>query len=58
MYSFFILGQVPGTDIVISFGMWLQVLVAGLLAYGAYKWRKHQDAGTTPSSLLPPTIGD
>ena len=31
MYSFFVLGQIPGTDITITFSMWMQ-LCAALLA--------------------------
>lgn len=31
MYSFFVLGQIPGTEIVITFTMWMQ-LFAILLA--------------------------
>ncbi len=32
MYEFIVLGMVPGTNIQISFELWLQI-VAGLLAY-------------------------
>lgn len=38
MYSFFILGQIPGTNITISFTMWL-VLAVSVTA--VVVWRKY-----------------
>lgn len=43
MYSFFVLGQIPGTDFVITFWIWaeLAALLTMLLVWGAY--RRHRD---------------
>lgn len=39
MYDFFVLGQIPGTGLVITFWMWAQVtaLLVTLLAWMAYR---------------------
>ncbi len=39
MYSFFILGQIPGTDVVLTFWMWMELaaLLVTLLAWMAYR---------------------
>lgn len=58
MYSFFVLGQIPGTDIVISFTMWLlcAMLILGLYAERRYRqYIKQLIANQAP--ILAPTIG-
>jgi len=52
MYSFFILGQVPGTAVTITFTMWLQLcaLIIGLLAL--YRVQLNR----TITYYMPPTI--
>jgi hypothetical protein len=52
MYSFFILGQVPGTNIVISFTMWV-VLAAALLLLTLWLHLKNR---TIAMTTLEPTI--
>ena len=53
MYSFFVLGLIPGTNIQISFTMWVEATIAlVLLAYLAhYHWKRSHDY-----QALPPTI--
>jgi hypothetical protein len=52
MYSFFVLGQIPGTSITISFTMWLSL---SLLAAGTYlALRLHRRRLITNTAL--PTI--
>lgn len=51
MYSFFVLGQIPGTGLTISFSVWL---ILCLLAGTAYLWvrlhrRKLEDLTTSPT---------
>jgi hypothetical protein len=53
MYSFFILGQIPGTNITISFTMWAQLCAVLLLAVLVIRFRRHQAA-----ERLEPTIGN
>ena len=36
MYTFFVLGLVPGTNFQITFTMWLEFVEALLLAFGLY----------------------
>lgn len=42
MNDFFVLGQVPGTDIIITFTMWMQLaaLLVSLLVWAAYRRRR------------------
>lgn len=42
MYSFFVLGQIPGTDFVITFMMWVQLaaLLTTLLVWMTYRRRQ------------------
>jgi hypothetical protein len=42
MYSFLILGQIPGTDIVITWGMWLLLGAAVLGTVVAVKLRGYR----------------
>ena len=53
MYSFFVLGQIPGTSIIITFTMWMQ-LFAALFVTGMliYLRRTHG-----LRNYFPPTIG-
>lgn len=37
MYSFLVLGLVPGTNIQINFNTWLYALSAAFLSYGIYR---------------------
>ncbi|MDB5169681.1 MAG: hypothetical protein JWN82_77 [Candidatus Saccharibacteria bacterium] len=53
MYSFFVLGQIPGTSITISFTMWLTLCLAATLIYLAVRMHRNQ-----PLQLgMDPTIG-
>lgn len=52
MYSFLVLGQIPGTGITISFSTWLSLC---LLAATYFGLRLHRRKLTTAPSL--PTIG-
>lgn len=53
MYSFFVLGQIPGTSITISFTMWLMLsLLAVTLYFGVRYTRQRPQAFS-----LDPTIG-
>lgn len=54
MYSFFVLGLIPGTDIQISFTMWLEtVMLFGMSAYLV----RHILRRRTYGSEIVPTIG-
>jgi len=53
MYHFFILGQVPGTNIIISFSMWM-LLAAAVLSL--LLWVRLKRRSTEPFTLEP-TIG-
>lgn len=46
MYSFVVLGEVPGTNIIISFSTWLVVGLVTLLAVLAFRTlaRKHENS--------------
>lgn len=53
MYSFFVLGQIPGTDIIITFSMWAQ-LAALVAACGLWMYvrRQRRDYTRQPLHLL------
>lgn len=55
MYNFLVLGIIPGTNLQITFGMWL--LMCAVLTFKAPAlWRKYEDflrGLATPSSHLP-----
>lgn len=53
MYSFFVLGLIPGTNIQITFGMWLMATTALVLSAYVLRsvWRRRQLL-----DRLPPTI--
>ena len=57
MYSFFILGQVPGTDMVISFWMWAEMaaLLTMLLVWITY--RRHLAVINYSLPTISPEIG-
>ena len=52
MYDFFVLGQIPGTSIIITFTMWMQLFaVVSAIALLIYIRRAH-----TTKDYVPPTI--
>lgn len=55
MYSFFVLGQIPGTGIVISFTMWLQAMLAVTLIVAYVKYRRHL---STTHNMVPTISND
>jgi membrane protein implicated in regulation of membrane protease activity len=52
MYSFFVLGQVPGTGITISFTMWLMLSLVAATLYIGLRYRKQREQ----TFSLDPTI--
>ena len=51
MYSFLVLGQVPGTGIVITFTMWLELIAAVLITITWAVLRNRQPKKTTRSDI-------
>lgn len=55
MYNFFVLGQIPGTSIVITFVMWIELCaLMSVLAFWALYVRKRP--ATKHTIILEPTI--
>lgn len=55
MYSFFVLGQVPGTSITITFTMWMELCAAAVMVT---LWLYVRHRNTESTSELQPTIGN
>ena len=51
MYSFLVLGQVPGTGIVITFTMWLELIAAVLITITWAVLHNRQPKKTTRSDI-------
>ncbi len=46
MYSFFVLGQIPGTSITISFSMWLTLCLLAITTYLGIRVHRRKLADT------------
>lgn len=55
MYNFFVLGQIPGTNITITFTMWAELFAIAIVLFAWMHLRRNQRIA---SPMLQPTIGD
>ncbi len=55
MYNFFVLGQIPGTSITITFTMWAELVAVAIVLFAWMRLRRNHQLA---NPMLQPTIGD